>query len=125
VRQFAKVVDGGGRVFADLVELGCEFGRVDTVAEQRQLDLGRSQPLLCAVVKVAFDLAPLRFARSDDPTTRALQLGGLRTKLGFEASTLERHENRLACGPHELRIGFQPGVVHDVCDRLPAVLEGR
>jgi hypothetical protein len=32
VRQFAKVVDGGGRVFADLVELGCEFGSAQAAA---------------------------------------------------------------------------------------------
>ena len=54
----------------------------------RELDLNRRQPLLGAIVEIAFEAKSLAFCGLDDPGARASQFGGSRLELRFEASTL-------------------------------------
>ena len=67
-RRAELVAGGGDELFRGPVT-------ADAGLEQSQLESDRHQPLLGAVVKVAFQSAALRVAGGDDPLARCLQLG--------------------------------------------------
>ena len=60
---------------------------------ERQTD--RYKPLLCAVVEVALEPAPLGVARGDDPGTRGLHLLELAAQLDSQPHDLDRQPGRL------------------------------
>ena len=117
VRKATKVGNRCRRVVCDLLELRRDLGVVDPRAEELELDLDCHQPLLGAVVEVAFDLPTFCLTGGDDPATGRQQLGRLRLELGLEATALQREQHRLARGLHQLGVGFQCGVMDDVRGR--------
>ena len=86
---------------------------LDQLTRERELDAQAGQVLLCAVVKVALDLAALEITGGHRASTRRGKLGGRRLQLGRQATVLDRQQQRLTRGSDKLRVGVQSRVVHD------------
>jgi hypothetical protein len=55
-------------------DLPCRGLLLDLTLEQREVERGRHESLLCAVVQVALDPAPCFVGRFDEPRARGRQL---------------------------------------------------
>ena len=88
-----------------------------------ELERQRHQPLLCAVVEVALDPAPLLVGRGGDAGTRLLDGVELRSNLGMEARIHEREARRGGDRLDELRLVTKSRVVDEHGERLALVLD--
>ena len=106
-REVSQVIERRSRVGLDLTQHLLGLGRVaiDELLGESLSDLQRDQLLLCAVVDVPLELAPLVVLRGDQPLLCSLQLGQSGLEGGREALVAE-HETGLGGEvSHELLLG--------------------
>src|SRR5262245_9359678 len=109
-----------------LIETSTRLGiAAQPLLEQAELERERDQPLLCAVVEIAFQALPLFLARRKHACPRASELFEPRLQLGVQACVLERNAGSSSDRVEKLALVVECRIVEQRGDVRPVAVDQR